>query len=230
MRSLRSNGLAMVVAVAVAGGFAGTASALTNSKVIYDNGGPDQDNAFASDFDFPEQAADEFVLLPGRSTVTDVHWWGAYGFADNLPDGDDDFTIRIFGDAGGAPTDNPIHEFAVGAVDRVDSGLDIASADIFEYWTFVPATQLTAGDTYWLSIVNNTPSDSDDWFWANSSERTGDNSWFRVNDGDAWIASTAFDKDLAFKLTGPIPEPVTAALGVLGLAGLSVATRRRRLA
>ncbi len=208
-----------------------------DGDVIYDNGAFDTDNAFLSDLhaSFPEQSADDFVLTSGQSTITDVHWWGVYSDlgvlgGNNAPDGPDDFSIRIFADAGAAPGAIPIHDIAVGDAVRVDTGIDTTSGfDIYAHSADIPATPLVAGATYWLSIVNDTAADNDQWFWATSPAVIGDNSWFRTVDGNAWIASTLFNEDLAFNLTNDaVPEPSSLALLVLGTMAL-IGIRRRRV-
>ena len=195
--------------------------------VIFDNGGPDGEVGAAwSDFDQPQQTADDFVLSEGQ-TITDVHFWGIYAFG-NTPTEPDDFTIRIFPDDGGKPAIDPLHEFLVGDIGRTDTGLDdtpsTSGSDIYEYWTIIPDTSLTAGVTHWLSIVNNTAADTDDnWGWSPSS--TPGNNFFRNADEIAWTNTTG--SELAFNLTG-IPEPSALVLGAMGL--LSMVSLRRRQA
>jgi len=103
------------------------------ANIIFDNFGLLlSNNFFQSDFDPPTnvQSADDFLLVPGSSTITDVHWFGAYLF-DNTPTASDDFTIRIFNDVGGVPEGIPtILDLNIGDVDRMESGFKIGSADI----------------------------------------------------------------------------------------------------
>src|SRR4051794_15024194 len=88
-----------------------------SGATIFDNGVPDLSIATLSDFEDGRQVADDFHLLPGASTVTGVHWWGAY-FNGNTPTQPDDFTIRFFADASGVPAVNPLAEIAAGDVGR----------------------------------------------------------------------------------------------------------------
>jgi hypothetical protein len=79
-------------------------------------------NSFASDFDLPNRAADDFELQAGASTITDIRWWGTYAF-DDSPTVPDKFTIRIFVDENGSPAINPVFETFVGDVGRGDTGV-----------------------------------------------------------------------------------------------------------
>lgn len=197
--------------------------------VIFDNGFPDLNDAYFSDFDGAAfQGADNFIFRVD-STVRDVHWWGTYAFGLTPPDADD-FTIRIFNDDGGVPEDDPFYEVSVGnAVNRVDTGLLILGTfPLYSYSAVVTDVALLAGTTYWLSIVNNTVDDLDDeWYWATSNSAAGD-AQIRVTDDGVW---DPIGVELAFNLTddaGIIPEPSTVVMaGVGGLALLGVGLRRR---
>ncbi len=181
----------------------------------------------ASDFDLPQQSADDFQLDLGSSTITDVHWWGAY-FAGNTPTEPDDFTIRFFADAGG-PVIIPLAEFAVGDVGRVDTGVNVGGLDVFAYSVDISPLVLTANTTFWLSIVNDTAADlNDDWFW--SFDFSGTSAAFRVLDDASWTVTP--DRRMGFQLTNDVlevPEPATWTLFGAGLAGLGWMTRRRKV-
>ncbi len=77
-----------------------------SAGVIYDGGVTDFSGSHLSDFAFFQQAADDFILSEGASTITDVHWSGTYGEIPSLPT--DDFSIRIFEDSAGAPAISPL--------------------------------------------------------------------------------------------------------------------------
>lgn len=201
---------------------------VVSGETIFDNGSPDLSIAALSDFKDGRQVADDFQLLPGGSTITDVHWWGAYFFG-NTPTAPDNFTIRVFVDSSGVPAVNPLAERAVGNVGRNDTGADIGS-DVYEYSATIDPIVLDANATYWLSIVNNTSADVDDlWYWPVKSSIG--NGATRDADGIGWTGSVPFpNPEMAFRLTGTIvPEPSTLVLAVSGVIGLIGLAGRQRM-
>jgi hypothetical protein len=139
----------------------------------------------------------------------------------------DDFTVRLFNEAAGQPAFAPFFSVNVGnAVNRTPFGSNIAGFDVFEFSAVMAPIPLTAGVTYWLSIVDNTVGDPDDWLWATSH---AGNARQRVTAAGPWLNGS---RDLAFELTGDVqasavPEPATIAL-TLTLTGLSALLARRR--
>ncbi|MGZ0018761.1 FxDxF family PEP-CTERM protein [Nitrosomonas sp. wSCUT-2] len=200
----------------------------TAATVVYDNGSADGSRGWWSDFDGAlqpfQQMADNFVLGAGSNTFTGVSWSGSY-YASNNPTAADNFVIRIFSDLGGIPDTNPIYSFNVGnAVNRIDSGIDDATwnIDIYNYSASVPSTTLTAGTTYWLSVVNDTSGHTDDWLWENS--QTSGSSAFRLGEGNGW---NPHGTELAFQISA-VPEPETYAMLLAGLGLLGFAARRKK--
>jgi hypothetical protein len=196
--------------------FAGFSSA----AVIYDNGTPDKITGVPSDFAWPNHMADDFVLSATvGTTITDAHWWGVYNPNDSPTT--DDFTLRIYADQGGSPHTSPLHDIHVGsAVTRTDTGDDFVTTvtlDIYEYAAIVPPISLSAGTTYWFSVVNDTTADTNDsWFWLSSSSQVGGNAHTSSNPAFGW---TLGGTELAFQLTNgvPIPEPSSLAIWAVAI-------------
>jgi hypothetical protein len=196
-------------------------AAAASAAVIFDNGPPPPTIGTVADSDFarPAQWADDFILSDALgTTVTDVLWWGTY-VRESLgdPQPTDDFTVRIFASAGGSPPkpqDTPIYETHLGAVSRIDSGINIfINANVYEYVASIPPVTLSADTRYWISTVNDTTL-TNYWQWpmVNTSSTTG-NSAVRTSDANSWLSVTPFYES-AFRLTGhaAIPEPATCAM------------------
>ena len=196
----------------------------TQADTIYDNGAPAGNATFSDSSDYFE-LADDFVLQPGASTITDVHWWGLYADG-NTPPVADDFTIRIFADAGGAPNTAFLYEIPVSDANRSATGADLAGFDIYQYSADFSAIALNAGTTYWISIFNDSTNDLDDyWYWMDSNG--SGNNMARESDGGSWSEQGT---ESAFTLTNdnlsPVPEPATVTLLGLGLFAIAMRTRR----
>jgi hypothetical protein len=203
----------------------GGSLARAQEQIIFDNGQPlSSGEGIASDFDFPGQVADDFILFADQSIVTRIDWWGVYASSDT-PTAPDDFTIRIFADTGlGEPVATPFYQRRVGHVGRTVIFTGGAS-DVYAYSVSVPPIVLPADVTLWLSIVNDTTADTDDsWFWSRS-DLTVENLYVRITDQGDWFFIPA--GKTSFQLF--IPEPASAMLACSAMLML-LAQRRPRSA
>jgi hypothetical protein len=191
--------------------------AITSAAVIFSQGF-DPTNFEAngpSDFGSSTQKADDFSILQD-STLGSVSWQGIYlngTIADN-------FTLRIFTDTVvSTPTQTPFWSENVGnLITRTSETATFG--ELFTYEANLSAgVSLTAGTTYWLSIVNDT---TNNWSWAASS--TGGLAANRSLDSDTWAAGNG---TFQFQLSA---VPVPGAIWFLGsgLLGLAFSKRNQK--
>jgi hypothetical protein len=194
------------------------------AQVVFDNGTPSKSGGFVSDNDAGVRFADDFVFAVPE-TFGGIRFWGFYSPSDTPPLSDA-FTAVFYGNAAGLPDGgNVLATRVIGNPGRTDTGDDIdgAPVDIYVYEAQFPEISLGAGQ-YWVSIYNNTPGDTDDnWAWARHAFPGNDAR--SPDDGATWFHEFS-DSELAFQLV--VPEPATAALGVLAVLVVALCQRRAK--
>jgi hypothetical protein len=108
-------------------------------------------------------SADDFTPV-SSGTVQEICWHGVYDLNNAVVDS---FRLRILNDldADGFP-ENELYSELLGDVPQDDTGVDLVGRDVYQYEaTLSPGLAVTAGDCYWLEIVNDA---GDTWFWAMS--------------------------------------------------------------
>jgi hypothetical protein len=145
----------------------------------------------------------ENVTFAQAVRVRSLRWWGAYASTDTIQADADDFTLFVYSDIAGAPSDDPMLTIPLSQAVRAGTGLTNGGGrQIFTYAASLPASiEFKANAVYWISILNNTVNDTDDnWAWQQASEV--DNSFNRdLNPTSAW---DALPGDYSLELCGDV--------------------------
>jgi len=206
------------------------------ASVIWDNGADPLFGILSSQIEsrFDAQVADDFQfpLGPGGETtwtITDVHWDG--GYANPAEDGDFDIRIMIYADngAGAAPTGGPgdptftalyVEDFTNDKVNETFTGIDGFGSLHYSYSVDLTVPFVAdAGTKYWLAI-QSVAVFPPQWGWAVSDKQQLHESvyGFPLLLTDYWTSTNNIDQidndDVAFRLTGFVPEPGTGLLAV----------------
>jgi hypothetical protein len=158
-------------------------------------------------FTSSQQIADDFVLAD-PSVLSAISWFGQYDDSA-VPGAGMDFAVRLFTDGRAAPG-TKFYEQGVSVV-GIDTGGVTPSGDaILSYAVGLPvAPSLSAGTTYWLSILENDASTDFIWRWSFG----GPDGPFglRFSEFGAWDMFPVEGRNLAFSLEGAV-VPLPAAL------------------
>jgi len=216
-----------------------TIPTLASAAIIFSQGfNPSSFGATgASDFDTnpisntgipaTSQRADDFNIQTDN-VLDSISWQGIYVGANTTPAADN-FTLRIFTGNGTntAPTLTPFwSENLVNTVSRTVNAINVngQNFDLYTYdATLFAGASLTAGTTYWLSIVNDTSNNPlNNWQWAASS--TSGSAANRAIDSDTWVAGNG---TFQFQLTA-VPVPGAIWFLASGLLGLVFSNRNQK--
>lgn len=160
--------------------------ATTNAAVFDGASGSDRDSIFGNG----QQMADDFTV-GSSATIQSVTWWGILSdvFLEISPQAPWTSEIFIYGDNGGLPdTSNVIGYSQVVFNTLTDTGENFgdntSGDDIYVFTADVTPINLSAGTTYWFSVLADTSNDPNNTFgWrlaenGNAVRRTGENGIF----------------------------------------------------
>ena len=210
--------------------------------IVFDNTmGVGIDNAVGADQSaFIALETVDDVTLASTTQVTGINWSGVYvsplGADGLVSTADDDFTIQVYADVGGAPAETALASFDVGsdvnrtsgsvltlplAPDPGGGGFVDGDFQSFNYSADIDFT-FDSGTTFWLSILNNTENATDSFSLGVIED--GGNSFGRA--APFPFSPQGFVTD--FQLTtSTVPEPGSFTAFTFGLLGLLVRRKRR---
>jgi len=162
-----------------------------------------------------EQSADDFAL-PTDMLLNNITWWG--GYAEDpagLPD--DQFRVGLFSDNGNEYPEIAPFDTLTNSVSRsLTTLMDANGNSIYQFeMAIANPVHLTAGDSYYLSIVNQFGQDNQNayWYWLLSNE-TGNN-YYRFSDNSDWGSDPT--GNLAFSVsTTAVPLPSAIGFWLIG--------------
>ncbi len=189
------------------------ASATVFAGVFHDNGGPiNRPGAGTGGYG----TVDNFTLAEDH-VLQDIHWWGDCSGGNGCSNATmtiDIFLGRPMPDFFSIPPIPPedlanlIHTFRVGTACTVNLGPHDhpAGRDLFACSAQVPDTLLSGGQEYWIRIKD----DKDLFSWALSTNTGVDGAFQGGRSTDHVFFPTGVFRDVAFNLTGDIPESCVA--------------------
>lgn len=170
---------------------------------------------------------DNFSII-GDATVTSATWHGiAYDAGLDLTDLDTvSWDLGFFADGGGTPGAEVFNvTLADAQVTRTFLGTGGIAGRLVNYWEFSATLPIgfdvSGGATYWFSPFSNQTDYYPVFAWSGS---LGGNT-YQVDDGGSSFVRT---NNRAFTLSGPVPEPQTWAMMILGFGAIGTAWRARR--
>lgn len=200
------------------------ASSSANAATIWENPWNQSATNAGAFSQFGQQLAGEFVLADDVN-VNSATWYGTMFSADPLNTGDTWSFLLSFYNIEAMHTEEIVESISVTAL-VTETAITIGNERAYQFDATYSEVGLSAGVSYWFSVVNTgTPNT---FRWTESTSGTGT----VVGNGTDWTSySSPARTPLNFILSGDassVPEPSTMLLlgsGLLGLVGLN---RRRK--
>lgn len=160
--------------------------------------------------------ADNFTLA-NQSQLEAITWWGSYDTNDV-----DDFIIRLYGDASGAPG-TEIQSYSGITVTTSSTALtDISTAPVYRYDFTLPLALTLNSGAYYLAITNETTHSG--WYWSVGTNVDSQH-WELTANGIDWNVNTTGDQAFLVQYTETTPVPLPSAIWLMG-TGLFVPLRK----
>ncbi len=184
---------------------------VSSHAIVIEQTPADRGDGFYSGISGAGFNAEDFFVSSDMN-LSSISWWGSYNSTPGLPRSDS-FSVQIFSDIISDSAD--ILSYSGTAHSEATSLFDIAGEAVYKYSIDVSIDYLSAGSSYYLSIVNDdTSSTFSEWFWLESN--TGDEiTWFKVPDWQEDSASLNLSYRLAGETIRSVPEPGTLILMLL---------------
>lgn len=150
------------------------AASAANAQVVFNNGDPDNQAGYLSDYRLGIFAADTFTFAD-TATFNTVTWFGGDLGLRNYQF--DNFTIAFYDINPARITPNPAprpgQTFAIGnRVTVTPTGGQIAGTayDVLQFSSTLPSSLKFAAGTYGIGIYDLTSDSSNQWSWATSAQ------------------------------------------------------------
>ncbi|MEM9940540.1 MAG: hypothetical protein AAF939_03045 [Planctomycetota bacterium] len=187
--------------------------------VVYNNNANVNTGYFNDAGTSGQRIFDEFQLSAGANDFNRVIWTGVYATRNDVPD---NFTMNIYDDNGGVPG-NVVQSVAIGnqLIQTQTGTLNVGGGfDIFTYEASFGNINLTADETYWISLVNDV---GEGWAWLTDTSQ-GTIAYSPNGSNGMFNTQSAMD----FQLVSTLPEP--GSFVMLSLLLGPILARRRRTA
>jgi hypothetical protein len=179
-----------------------------------------------NDMDYPDQLIAEDFTFSNDALMNSITFLGSYYEADTPET--DFFTLTVYHDLLGLPdSTSVVSEIVLGDLERTYTGVNFFTGQkLYTYTADFSALNLLANTNYWITVVNDTSTDSDDdWAWAGDS--TNGIYGRSFDSGASWSDTLA--GSFSFSIEGiVVPEPSIMCIFGLGIVVLFLRRRSNK--